>query len=147
MWPRAVTFRELVESSLPRLGTAAEAARNNPDDIDSLTDVLFRAFSINAVRGYREPPRLMTSISVRPAASLLARKQAETQALVTTLNHNAVRLDDDTRRLLPLVDGSRTVPELIRDFVTTADKENQPSTREAVESNLAKLAKFGLLLA
>jgi hypothetical protein len=120
---------------------------SNPDDIESLTDILFRSFSINAVRGYREPPRLTTDISFRPAASRVARKQAETQAVVTTLNHNAVRLNDDTRRLLPLVDGSRTVPELSRDFAGLAGTEKPSSSGEAVEKSLAELAKLGLLIA
>lgn len=147
VWPRALAFRELVERSLARLGMAADGAGNNPDDIDSLTDILFRSFSISAVRCYREPPRLTTHISVRPAASLLARKQAETKAVVTTLNHNAVWLDDDTTRLVPLVDGSRTVPELTRDFAAATGAEKQSSTREAVENSLTQLARLGLLIA
>src|SRR5207302_7618242 len=140
-------FRDLVENSLARLGAAADGVSNNPADIDILTGILYRAFSISDVRAHREPPRLTTNISVRPAASLLARRQAESQAVVTTLDHNPLRLDDEIRRLLLLVDGSRTVPELIRDFGSLTDKDKQSIAPDAVEINLAKLAKFGLLIA
>jgi SAM-dependent methyltransferase len=146
-WPRALTFRELVENSLARLGTAGDAPGNTPDDTDILADTLSRLYSVSVIRAYREPPQLTTNISVRPAASLLARKQAESQADVSTLNHNALRLDDDIRRLLPLVDGSRTVPELVRDFAALMDKDKQSTTRDAVETYLTSLAKLALLIA
>jgi hypothetical protein len=146
-WPRFFTFPELLEKSRIRLGAAADAVANDPAEIDTLIEVLFRAFSIRALRTWREPPPLTANVTIRPTASFLARKQAETETLVSALTHDAVRLHDDTKLLLPLVDGSRTVRELVESVLALSENAQQSATAEAVENNLAKFAKCGLLIA
>jgi (p)ppGpp synthase/HD superfamily hydrolase len=99
------------------------------------------------LRTWREPPPLTANVTIRPTASFLARKQAETETLVSALTHDAVRLHDDTKLLLPLVDGSRTVRELVESVLALSENTQQSATAEAVENNLAKFAKCGLLIA
>jgi hypothetical protein len=45
------------------------------------------------------------------------------------------------------VDGSRTVRELVESVLALSENTQQSATAEAVENNLAKFAKCGLLIA
>ena len=56
-----------------------------------------------------------TSISERPEASPLARRQAAQGEKVSTLDHRLLTISDEpTRNLLKLLDGSRNVAEVAR---------------------------------
>ena len=92
------------------------------------------------------------TLAERPQASLLARRQAETALAVTNLRHRTVSLKDETvRRFLMLVDGTRTLDELVIDLNAVLEPNGngaRPSVpREVVEKNLGLLAKLGLLAA
>jgi SAM-dependent methyltransferase len=141
IWPQAVGFPELVESACGLLGAVTGTEREA--DVEALTTVLFRLVSVGTVTLHLDPPRLTTVIGERPHASLLARKQATIGPFVTNLRHNLVSLEDETvRRFLVLVDGTRTIEEIVRDLNAAA-----PVTREDVERNLAIMARLGLLIA
>ncbi|MFG3756853.1 hypothetical protein, partial [Klebsiella pneumoniae] len=93
--------------------------------------------------------------------SLLARWQAGTGPLVTNLLHQTVRLEDDrTRYFLQLLDGARTIAEIVADMtktfgptteITRAD-DGEPmeplvlSTGDGVARSLAMVGKLGLLV-
>jgi SAM-dependent methyltransferase len=149
-WPRAVAFPDLVESALVRLGPEAERIRTNFDEeVDGLATLLFRAFSVGEVELHLYPPKLVTTISERPQASLLSRKQAERGLLLTNLRHGAVVMEDEiVRNFLTLVDGTRDVERLVSDLGTQLKgKSGAEITREGVERNLRLLATLGLLAA
>jgi SAM-dependent methyltransferase len=154
IWPQAVGFPELVERACVLLGAAAGSGHQA--DVEALMTVLFRLVSAGTVTLHLYPPRLTTVVGERPHASLLARKQAMLGPLVTNLRHNAVWLEDETvRQFLVLVDGSRTIEEIVRDLnaPVPADaagnsQSSRPQvTREDVERNLATMARLGLLIA
>ena len=132
--------------SAPRLN----AIRTNLDEeVDGLATLLFRAFSVGEVELHLYPPKLVTTISERPQASLLSRKQAERGALLTSLRHGAVVMEDEiVRNFLTLVDGTRDVDRLVSDLGTQLKgKSGAEITREGVERNLRLLATLGLLAA
>jgi SAM-dependent methyltransferase len=158
-WPGTLTFPELLESSLDLLGEAADPIRVNLEDqVAALTNVLFRAAMAGYVSLHLYPPKLTTRVGERPKASRLARRAAETGALITNLAHGTVILEDiAVRRFLPLVDGTRTVDELVADLAAalggessigdaSAEGPGKPEvTRRSVERNLVTLARLGLL--
>ncbi len=158
-WPRALTFDEVVEDALSILGEKAAPIRANlEEEVDALTKALFRMFSAGTIAMHLNPPRLTTTIGERPRASLLARKQAENGALLTNLLHGAVSLEHPiVRRFLILLDGSRTVEELVADLNASLARDPPPGgeeagdgapmrvTRAQVEQNLHLAAKLALL--
>jgi methyltransferase-like protein/trans-aconitate methyltransferase len=160
IWPQAIGFDDLVNAALTRLGPAADAVRADLDEhVESLTEILMRSFCAGVVDVDAFPPRLATTISERPEASLLARKQAETGPLLTSLRHCTVVLDDPiTQRLLTLLDGTRTIDQLVSDLAAAAPQiarkgngganaEPPVISRENVERNLELLARLALLVA
>jgi hypothetical protein len=105
-----------------------------------------------------EPPKLTTVIDERPQASLLARQQIKTASTVTNLKHRSVAIDNESaRRFLPLVDGSRTVDQLVSDLRltltsqvesaagNTVDVRGSEITRDYVIHHLTRLAELSLL--
>jgi methyltransferase-like protein len=152
-WPATVSFALLLQQARERVAAQINGStiRSN-DDGATLLRVLFNAACSGQVEFYRYPVDCTIVISERPAASLLARKQAETGTLITSLRHEQVRLDDErVRRFLLLVDGTRNIDELVADLrQATADLsfgEGQPLiTRESIKLHLQVLAKLGMLL-
>jgi hypothetical protein len=65
------------------------------------------------------------------------------------LRHTAVVVGDEiARRLLALLDGTRSVDRIVRDLnAAIADGKRPPITRKEVEQNLAIVARLGLLIA
>ncbi|MFL5061608.1 MAG: methyltransferase regulatory domain-containing protein [Xanthobacteraceae bacterium] len=162
IWPQAIGFDELVTAALARLGPAADSVRENLDEqLESLTEILMRSFCAGVIDVDVFPPRLAAGISERPEASLLARKQAETGPLLTNLRHCTVVLDDPiSQRLLTLLDGTRTIDQLMSDLAAAApqiarkkgDGDGGASaapiiSRENMERNLELLARLALLVA
>lgn len=154
-WPRAFGFAELVERGLARLGAAAAEVRADlAEHEDALATMLFRAFCYDHIYLHLFPPEMVTAMSARPQASLLARREAEAGHLVTTLRHGLVALEDPVvRRFLGLVDGSRTVEQLVSDLRAALGREPGAADAEArvtadtVRQNLRILARLGLLVA
>jgi methyltransferase-like protein/trans-aconitate methyltransferase len=162
IWPQATSFSDLVTGALARLGPMADTVRDELDDnVDSLTEILFRGFCAGIFDVDAFPPPLSADISERPHASLLARRQAEKGPLLTNLRHSTVVLDDPiTQRLLTLVDGTRTIDQLVGELKATvpqaAGKDGNGDdaassgpviSRENVERNLQLLARLALLVA
>lgn len=141
IWPQAVSFPDLVERACGLI----DAARASEADVEALTAILFRMVGDGPVMLHLYPPRLTTDISERPQAGPLARLQAAEGPLITNLRHVAVLMEDETvRRFLRLVDGTRTVDQLVSELNEEAGRPEV--TREEVERNLASMARLGLLV-
>jgi len=152
VWPQTIGFADAISDALVALGAKAEPIRANLDEeLDALAGLLLRAFSVGQFELHLFPPQLTTAISDRPQASLLARRQAEEALSVTNLRHRTVSMKDDTvRRFLMMVDGTRTLDQLVADLnAAIASSGSGPSlavSRSSVEQNLGLLAKLGLLV-
>jgi SAM-dependent methyltransferase len=157
IWPGAADLDELLAAALARLGPgAADIEANLADETEALAGVLYRAFAAGALALRRTPPPLASRVGERPEASLLARRQAASGTRVTNLLHGAVALDDPTvRRFVQLLDGTRTIDDLVADLQggLAADAHNPERgespviTREDVERNLQAVLRLGLLVA
>jgi SAM-dependent methyltransferase len=148
--PRALAFEELQEA----LDGADPAA---------LAAALWRAFRAGEIDLSAAAPRHVTVAGARPEASAVARWQAARGPELTSLRHDAVRLDDPLGRfLVRLCDGTRDRPALVDALVAGVGTELPPATArtpvtdgEAVrgqlaaglERNLEILARMGMLRA
>lgn len=138
MWPRTLSFPELL---------AIAAGEPAP-----LEEILFQGYRAGLLEAYTNPPRFADSAGERPAASPLARVQAQQGALVTSLRHTTVELEDTADRcLLLLLDGARDRDALVdglRAFLRSLAKpEAGDINAELLEMRLERLAKQALLLA
>jgi hypothetical protein len=156
-WPGAVSFTELLQSALAQLARRGIEAEPTLDPAERLSELLFRCYAARQVELHLEPPSLVTTPSERPEASLLARRQIEAGPIITNLRHARVVLEDPVaRRFLVLVDGTRTLDQLVDDLNaqlagdggTAAPQDMEPLvvTREQVEDNLRILARLALLV-
>ena len=107
-------------------------------------------------------PRAASAAGLRPEASALARWQAARGPELTSLRHDAVRLDDPFGRfLVGLCDGTRERPALVDGLVAAVGRELtltsggtavadgellRPQIAAGLEHNLALLARLGLLV-
>ncbi len=94
-------------------------------------------------------PAFVSIAGERPEASPLARLQASRGFTMATLNHATVEAgDDQVRRLVMLLDGTRNRSELMRDlagFAPAGAADRETLDRE-LDRNLATVAKLALLI-
>jgi SAM-dependent methyltransferase len=112
-WPHALTLDELVEDAIRLLDPERKQSPGNEE-----TQILVEAMYVLACSGevtfQVSRPSLTTTISDRPLASPVARRQSESDTLVTNLLHQSVRLEDEQAcRILQLLDGTRSFDELV----------------------------------
>ena len=155
IWPQAIAFPELLEQSLALVAADNGIHTDRDKAIEALTQILFQGFRSDLIQLHRTPPRLTTTISDKPLANMLPRWQAQHNQLMTNLMHSLVAVEDDiARTFIPLVDGTRTIDQLVDDLrAALASRPADPAapaaeiTRETVERNLRMMARLGLLQA
>jgi SAM-dependent methyltransferase len=131
-WPRALSFDELLEEATRRLDPANPKSPGE-EDIQVLLEAMYVLACSGEVSFQVSRPGLTTAISDRPLASLLARKQSESDTLVTNLLHQSVRLEDaQACRILQLLDGTRSIEQLI------AEISRPGSTIESRDADLSR---------
>lgn len=108
IWPRTLGFWELLAAARQRLKLpTGPANRAEDDDARALAEVLLGAYSAGLVDCHVYQPPWIDTVSERPEASPLARRQAATgEMLVSDLRHTSVALADAFERtLLSRLDG------------------------------------------
>jgi methyltransferase-like protein/2-polyprenyl-3-methyl-5-hydroxy-6-metoxy-1,4-benzoquinol methylase len=149
-WPQSKSFPEAVSEALAELGAAGDKIKENiAEETDALAGLIFRAFAAGQFQLRFSPHSMTTALAERPISSGLARKQAESGLVVTNLLHRDVSMKDETvRQFLMLVDGTRTVDQLVADLNAIFRRTGNPEvTEQGVLQNLGLLAKLGLLVA
>jgi SAM-dependent methyltransferase len=151
-WPAVLSFAEVLAGA-ERMIAAVNPAQPQAaqEDIASLAEILHRTACGGHMWIHCHPPRLMTTISERPQASLIARKQVATEPVLTNLRHRAITFEDEiSRQFLRLIDGTRDVDQLVADLsealVKMGHQEGLPVTRAHIEDRLRVLAGMGLLI-
>jgi SAM-dependent methyltransferase len=136
--PQAVL--DALDGAAPSALTIDEIAAQVPgSEKDSLRRLAWAAACAGAAQLHVRAPDLATMPGEHPVASAVARAQLERGETVTSLCHEAVRLDDEiVRRLLPLLDGTR-------DRAALAAALGEPA--DAIDGRLRHLAKLALLVA
>jgi methyltransferase-like protein len=156
-WPRALTFDELLEQAGRRLDPARTEAPGD-EEVQILIEAMYVLACSGEVTFQISRPNLTTSISDRPLASLLARKQSEGDTLVTNLLHQSVRLDNaQACRVLQLLDGIHNIDELVAKICrqrssgvpleSDSPRDCDPTAASAMLEKFLKTAgKLGLLV-
>jgi methyltransferase-like protein len=164
-WPRSLTFDALEAAARARLsegGLVLQPAAAYARDTRELADTLFQAFTADVTELHRYEPPLATEPGARPLASAWARRQAALGNQVTNRRHEVLPVDDLTRHLLCLLDGSRDHPALldaclgrVAELGLVVQQHGQPVTdpaalhavlAKALEVKLNGLARSALLV-
>jgi methyltransferase-like protein len=158
-WPRRVPFTELEAAAKTRVGGDCNQQTDDPTPLENL---ILRMYAGDLVELHVYAPRLALAPGERPLSSPLARYQLREGSIATNLHHQSVEIDQASRHLLRLADGTRDRAQLLRDLdvriVTgevTMEKDGQPvdNLEEArqilargLEPNLDRMARLALLM-
>jgi cyclopropane fatty-acyl-phospholipid synthase-like methyltransferase len=138
--PLAVPFDELLAMARARLDAHGE---DDSNDRGLLATDMLRCFAAGAVEVHWSPSRFVIEVSERPEASAVARLQAKRGSVATNLRHESGNLDEDARRVLPLLDGSRT----LREIAAIAWPGQPPGeAADKLKQQLSGLARLALLV-
>jgi hypothetical protein len=114
-WPASLPFADLAARTAARVPDHVPGPGEGP----GLEQLLLAAYSGEVVELHVVPSAFTLEVSARPRASPLARWQLERGDNVTTLRHAAIRIEDPLlRRLIVVLDGTRTHPTLHRELTT-----------------------------
>ncbi len=132
VWPRAVSFTELIAAAGAQLADdGAVAVVEEEAQIVGANLLQAYSYSENLVEFHVYQPRFVTEISDYPLVSPVARYQAAHDQPVTNLRHERLTLDTMTAKLLTFVDGSRDVAGLVaaleaEDMLEFEHQDQQP---------------------
>ncbi|WP_181832603.1 methyltransferase domain-containing protein [Bosea caraganae] len=151
-WPASLGHGDLIARALAEIGPVADRER----EAVRLSEALFAIFKAGLLDIRLEPPQVANTISERPVASRLARRQAESSSEVTDLLHRAVTLDSIVvRKFVCLMDGTRDAEALLADlnlFLAEAHASGEAppglpklATRDEVLMHLEDVARLALL--
>jgi SAM-dependent methyltransferase len=107
--PATIGFDELCGLAQARLG-ALQAPSTH--DRNALASELLQSYAVRVVELHSVPSPFVIAPGARPEASAVTRLQAGRSAQVTNLRHEWITLDDDARRLLPLLTGTHGEQDL-----------------------------------
>ena len=138
-WPQAVAFPDL-------LAAAGRLTGAEPDP-GALTEILIGTYGAGLSELHSEPARCISAAGPFPQTTPLVRWQAAQGKIVTTCLHTTIEATGETeRRLLQLLDGTRNLAALTAELQPLLDQPEEMVAAE-IRDNLARLARFGLLVA
>lgn len=161
-WPRPLTWAEMEEAAVARLG-ATQTEPVAAEDLSIMNEIMLAAFRAGVVVLHSHRPAMALAVTTHPVAHGLARWQAQHGGTVTNLLHTNVMLENElSRQLVLLLDGTRNHVQL-REALTTAMERRLPiakpdgtalQTRDelahmiaaTLEENLQKCARLALLV-
>src|SRR5579884_2416342 len=139
-WPEAMAFDALARCASEIAGA--------PVPPDVLSGIVFAALKGGLVEVHAMPTPCVARPGPRPAANAIARWQARHAMDLTTGRHTSVNAPGALeRRVIELLDGTRTVDEIAHDIDGMLDpRPPEAEIRSQLNANLTKLARFGLLV-
>ena len=146
IWPQAVSFPELLRTARTMSGrNDSNAASPMAEDSNWLCDMLLRLFAADFLELCVCPPKFVSTLSERPAASPLVLAQVRAGLSATNLRHASISVDDNAaRHLLLMLDGTRDRQQLLAEIRHVAAGEVTPAQ---LERKLDELAKMAVLVA
>jgi methyltransferase-like protein len=158
-WPQTMPFEELLDESLRRMGQdPANPATQREKVAEFLAENLVQCLGQRAIHFFAVPLPVAARVGERPRGFRVARRQAKTEARVTSLLHELVQLNDFDRQLLQMCDGERTRGEIIEQMADDVRsgklKASQPinepgqlknALEKALNDGLARLNRVALL--
>ena len=133
-WPAAVSFEALLAKARAA-ATSKAVALSESNDVETLAEALTRAYRAGFLQMYVFPYEVTNTISERPSTSRLVRFQLERGDSATNQLHVLMKFPDPlSRRLVQLLDGTRTQQMLVRELL------------EFVRSGRGKVFENGVLI-
>ena len=148
--PAALPFDALLEASRARLGGADTVSS------DTLADAMLRCTLVRLIDLSADAPAsFVTSLSRYPMASPLARLEARTETVVTSLLHLEVKLSPFDRFVLMLLDGSHDDSAIVHEVdravargdLDLGDAPQRAAIIAAVGRAIQQLYLCGLMIA
>jgi SAM-dependent methyltransferase len=144
-----VPFEELFERANAGLGNDGGSGSR-----EDLCGFLLRLYAAGMVEFRTSLPPITSTATERPMASPVARWQLEEGNFVTSGFHMTVKVEDEIGRwLLSSLDGTadrkallQKVEHLLKSSAPSAQDSCDRTTEEALENNLQKIARLGLLV-
>jgi len=163
-WPRAVSFEDLFENAKEKLVDSMFTDSAKLDQLKrSLATNLIHMTVSGIVELQYSPSRYVVQPSEYPKTSAVVRLQAAGTNRLTNARHESVAVDDLTRHMTPLIDGTRTKDELAQELKKLVDsgklviqqKKNDSDTQinmdevmsQAIDEVLRRLSNASLLIA
>lgn len=143
IWPRAVRFEELVGAILPLVPQAQQA-----NVVEGLGQAALKlaASQLADLRTYEL--LVAAGVNEKPSASSLARLMVQEGGTVTTLLHTHINIQDEQgRKFLQLLDGTRDRQALIDAIASNSPNESRETIARQVDGNLVNFHRMGLLVA
>ncbi|MBU6454678.1 MAG: methyltransferase regulatory domain-containing protein [Cyanobacteria bacterium REEB67] len=164
VWPKAVSFHELLDTALARVAPNVIQDKNAAEaQAQLLGSDLLTAYSTNAVVFRTTELPFVTSVSDKPKVSAMAKFQAENGNYVTNQLHEIVTIDIFSKHLMALLDGKRDHKQLLSELTKLVKADTlvvqkdgkqlkdgdalQESLTIAMNESLNKMAKAGVLIA
>jgi hypothetical protein len=145
IWPRSVTFHQLVTEAQARLGPASSRLEAG-QEVQMLGANLLKAYSYseNLVELHIYAPRFVGEVSDCPEASPVVRLQAQRGDKITNLRHERITLDNMAAALLTYLDGSRDQAALLaimqeKDMVEIERRDGRPVVAQDIQIALSEL--------
>ena len=143
-WPGAVSFADLAAVAASSRLTQIPGA---PAAENELAALLLECYRRGVISLRAMPDEFTTSISARPVACAYARFQAAHSGVVTSRLHETHKTDEFSRRILPLLDGTRDLDLIVSSLRRQlADETQAPSfpglpirEREATDEYLTRV--------
>jgi SAM-dependent methyltransferase len=142
-WPATLSFSDLFKAVL-----ASNGAGDHVQLKKDLLRILLEGYRAGVLEFRRTPLRCAIKPSARPAVSQLTRWQIKRSTTVTTLLGANLRVEDEIgKRLLLLLDGTRTFEELERCLLEAIEPPagDGEKTNGQLAGRLQELAALGLL--
>jgi methyltransferase-like protein len=164
-WPQAIAYSELLNRTKQKLIAANQwNPQTEAREEFEFKAALFRSYAAGLLELHTYAPKVFREVSARPKASPLTQWQTRQANFVSSLFHTAVQMEEPLlRELIGHLDGTRDREALLRELEAMVDRQreasgalgkpiaNDPPAREllrqALDRNLEKLARMGLLAA
>jgi hypothetical protein len=156
VWGRSIATTDLLQAAKEKLVAAGSPDGNWESQFETTRAILLQiALGSDMIELHSYSPEATTKPSYKPKVNPLARWQLRDANNVLTLLHKDLKLSDQTsRRLLELMDGSRSQIEIereLRPFIKNADDLDDEGKRELLGSlklwihdSVKDLARLGL---
>ena len=156
IWGASIATTELLQAAKEKLVAAGSLDENWEQQFETTRAILLQvALGSDMIELHSYSPEASTKPSYKPKVNRLARWQLRDANNVITLLHKDLKLSDQTsRRLLELMDGSRSQVELereLRPFIKNVDDLDDDGKRELlgslkswIDDSVRDLARLGL---
>jgi hypothetical protein len=114
---------------------------------EAFREAIFASFVSGVIDLSVFPPLWTSRLPARPKVTSLARVQAREGVAVTSLNHEAIRVNELAAVILPLLDGTKDVDALVREILPlTVEGTERAELETMIRQELAVLCEERFLL-